>query len=593
MHFRFTGMAFFLFLPYVALGQIPTERSTDWLLPGSAGMFVPNTVLTLTDFGADASGNTPSDSSLQEALLALGGPGKLLFPAGTYLFNQTISLPDSVILEGEIDTATLRSQVTFKLNPGMNDHGISIQGSETDLGVTVQGTLTQGMHKIYAPQAAVLLQLGDLIRLYAMDDSVLVYSSWALHQTGQIFRIVGIENDSLVLNKPLRRSYDLARAPKLYKQQPRRQVHIRCVNLERVSQTASQTSNVWVEVATDCSLNGIESYRCNFAHVTLQGSSNITVQNSHFRESFAYGGGGQGYGVALQGTTGDCYVYANAFTHLRHSMLLQSGVNGNVLAYNCSKDPFWSEQFLPSNSSGDLVLHGNYPYMNLFEGNVVQNIVIDNSHGINGPFNTLFRNRAELYGVFMNNSPASSQQNFVGNQVANVSSPFYGLYSLQGSNHYQFGNSIQGTVTPAGTDEYAEASLYGYIFPSYYDAYTGTPAIRLDTWQSATALNEAAYRYTQNRKSVCAETAYQNPYLELTPVEEDGLSVYPNPANHWVVVAGQGITGIEVYDLLGKRQPCVWYNGLIDVSDLPTGTYVLVIYGAGKKNQRKLLVIRP
>ncbi len=223
-----------------------------------------------------------------------------------------------------------------------------------------------------------------------------------------------------------------------------------------------------MEVATDCSLNGMESYRCNFAHITLQGSSNITVQNSHFRESFAYGGGGQGYGVALQGTTGDCYVYANAFTHLRHSMLLQSGVNGNVLAYNCSKDPFWSEQFLPSNSSGDLVLHGNYPYMNLFEGNVVQNIVIDNSHGINGPFNTLFRNRAELYGVFINNSPASSQQNFVGNQVANVSSPFALAYTVcRAVTITSSGNSIQGTLTPAGTDEYAEASLYGYVFPSY------------------------------------------------------------------------------------------------------------------------------
>jgi hypothetical protein len=54
-----------------------------------------------------------------------------------------------------------------------------------------------------------------------------------------------------------------------------------------------------------------------------------------------------------------------------------------------------------------MVLHGNYPFANLFEGNINQNTVIDNSHGKNGPYNTFFRNRSELWGVVMNNSPAT------------------------------------------------------------------------------------------------------------------------------------------------------------------------------------------
>ncbi len=43
------------------------------------------------------------------------------------------------------------------------------------------------MHKIYAPQAAVLLQLGDLIRLYAMDDSALVLQFVGLAPNGANF----------------------------------------------------------------------------------------------------------------------------------------------------------------------------------------------------------------------------------------------------------------------------------------------------------------------------------------------------------------------------------------------------------------------
>lgn len=590
MHARLIFSVGFLFSSCYAFSQIPAQRMTDWSQPGSADPFVPVTVLSILDFGADASGVQACDSSLQEALSALNGPGKLLFPAGTYLFNQTVALPDSVILEGQIDTATLRSQVLFKLNPGSNSHGISIQGSETDLGITTQGTLTQGMYKIYVPQAANLLQPGDYIRLYAMDDSSLVYSSWALHQTGQIVKIVGIANDSLELGKPLRRSYDVNRPPRIYRQQPRRQAHLQCINLERVDQTASQTSNVWIEMATDCSLNGVDSYRCNFAHVTLQTSSRITVRYSHFHEAFAYGGGGQGYGVVLQSATSDCYVYANAFTHLRHFMLLQSGVNGNVLAYNYSTDPFWTEPILPANSAGDLVLHGNYPYMNLFEGNVVQNIIIDNSHGLNGPFNTVFRNRAELYGIFMNTSPASPRQNFVGNQVTSAN---LGFYALQGTDHYEYGNSIKGALTPAGSSEYAEASLYGYVFPSYYEAYTGTAPVRLDTWQSTIPLNEAAYRYTQNKKSVCAETVYENPFLAVDELPHTEVSIYPNPAQDWVTIAGEGITRVELLDLLGKPQTCTLNNGILDVSTLPAGTYVLVVYQYEGVCLKKLLLTNP
>jgi hypothetical protein len=558
--------------------QVPAERITDWTHPGSGNHFVPEEIVQMSDFNLDISGVEPCDSILQSVLTTLDAPTKLVFSAGTYLFNRPLVLPDSIILEGEADEITLKSRVLFKFGPGEYEHGILIQGSETDLNITVESALNQGMRKIHVPSAGNIFSVGNQIRLYAMDDDALVFSSWALHASGQILRIIGVEGDSILFDRPLRRSYSSQNLPKIFKQTPRKQVHIQCVDIERITETASQTSNIMFDIASDCSISGAESYRCNFAHVTIQNSYRVTAENSYFHDAFAYGSGGQGYGIVLQSTSSDCYVYANTFNHLRHSMLLQSGVNGNVLAYNYSSDPYWTGGFLPANSAGDLVLHGNYPYMNLFEGNVVQHIVIDNSHGINGPFNTIFRNRAELYGIFMNNSPASPRQNFIGNQVSNTSSFLYGLYSLQGIDHYQYGNTVKGTLTPSGTAEYANHTLYGYSFSDFYPFYSSVPPMKLDNWQSIAAFNEADYRNRNGRKSICSDVEYINPYLGMDTENSSPISVYPNPSSGIIHIVENGnVMSIEVLDLTGKSQQTYLNSSTIDLSGLSVGIYLLKI----------------
>ena len=78
-------------------------------------------------------------------------------------------------------------------------------------------------------------------------------------------------------------------------------------------------------------------------------------------------------------------------------MLLQAGTNGNIYSYNYSLQQKRTE--IPSDAAGDIVLHGNYPYANLFEGNIAQNVGGDASHGRNGPANVFFRNRAMHYGI--------------------------------------------------------------------------------------------------------------------------------------------------------------------------------------------------
>jgi len=574
---------------YLFSQNIPSFRITNWNSPGSSASFNFQQSVTLTSFGADTSGFVACDDALQQAINALNGPGEIFVSKGTYLFEQTIELPDSILIQGEIDSLSLCPLVRFKLSPGNNNHGIKITGSEINTNCTITYPLIQGQQKLFVNQPQIFAE-GDFIRLVPFDDSLLVNNSWAYHSTGQIFQILQINGDSLLLNKPFRRSYNGNNLPVIYKLTPRHQVHIKCIKIERLDTTTSQSSNIYINSAADCSISGIESYYCNFAHIDILNSIHVSVENSFFKDAHSYGSGGKGYGIMLQSTSGDCFIHQNNFEHLRHSMILQSGANGNILAYNYSTDPYWTETSLPPNSAGDLVLHGNYVYMNLLESNVVQNIVIDNSHGINGPFNTFYRNRAELYGIFMNSSPASNGQNFIGNQVTNTSSPFLGFYALQGSDHFEYGNMIKGNVIPTGTNEPNDTTMFGYVFNSFYEYISSVPPIKNNNWQTQTPLIEAHYRYqVSDKKAICNDIIYV-PTLIMEPKEmiNREFDVYPNPfTNEFIVKNKSDRTDylIKVYNTLGRlvySEILSGENNIIDTKELNSGMYFLYIEGQEK-----------
>ncbi len=566
--------------------NIPPNRITDWTSSGSSEIFSFDDTVILTSFGADTSGLVACDSALLVAIQALNGPGQIFVPKGTYLFKQTIELPDSIIISGEVDSLLSGPLVLFKLSPGNNSHGISITGEEVSTNDTITYPLMHGQQKIFVPNPQLYAEM-DFIRLVPFDDSLLVNDTWAYHSTGQIFQILQIAGDSLLLNKPLRRSYDGNSLPVIYKLSPRRQVHVKCIRIEREDVTTSQSSNIYMNTAVDCSVTGVESYYCNYAHIDIVNSMRISVENSFFKDAHSYDSGGKGYGIMLESTTGDCFIHQNIFDHLRHSMILQSGANGNILAYNYSTNPYWTGTILPSNSSGDLVLHGNYVYMNLFEGNHVQNIVIDNSHGVNGPFNTFYRNRAALYGIYMNTSPASNQQNFIGNQVTNTSSPFLGLYALQGNNHFEYGNTIKGDLIPNGTNDPVDTSMFSYVFDSFYKYISSAPPIKNSTWEFQTPLIEAHYRYVlSGQKSICDD----NVYLPTETDDPEGrantdFEVFPNPfTNKFFVKNKSDRTGytIKLYNTLGQLVLEEKSNGgtaTINASELIPGLYYLNIEG--------------
>ena len=573
---------------HTGAGQpIPQDRITDWQQPGSSEAWTWSQSLSITDLGADPEGVLPCDQALLAALDSLKGPGRILFPAGIYLFQKTLALPDSILLEGEVDPVSGKALALLLLAPGENRDGILIKGTEAPIPASLAEAPRQGDRFIRVNEPELFFP-GDVLRLFPYDDSLLVNNTWALHSTGQIIEVTALSGDTLFCDRPIRRDHGTSPLPTLRRVKPRQQVHIRCLRIERMDQTQNQTANIAFEHARHCSVVGIGSRNCNFAHVDVRFGSRITLSLNHFDDAFNHGGGGKAYGVMLQSGSSDCLVQANNFEALRHSMILQSGANGNVFAYNHSKEPFWTGTFLPSNSAGDLVLHGNYPYMNLFEGNVVQNIVIDNSHGINGPRNTFFRNRAELFGLFMNNAPPSHGQNFIGNQVTNTKAP-YGLWVLAGTDHFNWGNQVKGTITPAGTSEPDSVSLFGHAFGSFYLTLAQIPPLRTDNWQETAPLIEAAFRHEHpdHPDSACEEPEYATSSVEITP-QATAIHAFPNPFRQGLTIvrpelgAGDHAVGFRLIHATG----CVVFQGTLtgsttqlELPDLAPGLYFLQVDG--------------
>lgn len=562
---------------YITAAQtIPASRITDWRHAGLQDS-VPayNNMVDIMNYGGIPDGISPNDIPFQNALAALNGQaGTIFFPAGSYLFTQSMNLGDSIVLKGTGTT----SRLLFDLSGNTQDM-ISVQGNVGAQTWAVSQYIARNDTAIYLDSTNGLA-IGDWVLLYG-NDSSLLFSDWAYGSVGQIFRIKDIQGNKLVTDMPIRRDYDLVFSARIKHISPATGTGIQCLYLERLDSTAQQTTNINFTNAINCWVIGVESYRTNFAHIGLSRSAHITIRGNYMHHSWHYGGNGQGYGIATQYTSGDCLIENNIFVHLRHSMLLQSGANGNVFAYNYSNDPYWDEQVLPANSAGDAVCHGNYPYLNLFEGNIVQNIVVDDSHGSNGPLNTFFRNRAQLWGIFMNTGTPTDSMNYAGNEVTNTSIP-YGNYSLSGSGHYQFGNNIKGMITPANTTALSDNSLYLDGPPAFWVASLSFPPIG-PPFPYNTVENPAKLRFTNNDYTDCTP----NPHFEPVNIKEThpniDILIYPNPAgDHLYVRTNNETQGsiFYIYNAIGQPVSSGSLsagNNYIFLTGLPAGQYIFAI----------------
>lgn len=576
---RQTILLFLLFLSIQAFTQVlPSERSVDWTI---AGLRDTSTfgfeIIDLEDFGLTGDGSTSNDLFLSDAFASMSGDGSiLLFPAGNFLFNSGIVLQSNMILRGQGAENT-----TLTFDQGGVGYSIVIQGNSSQQDTSSLVIEAQRDSNFIHLADANNFEVGDLIQM-TQNDIDLTFSAWAFGSVGQIAEIIEVIDNKLTLNSPLRMSYELSRDPFIRKIDPKKNIGIECLKIHRLDNTATeQYSNLFMNYASNCWVDGIESENCTFAHLEASRSSNLEISNSYFHHAFEYGSGGRAYGTLIQSTSNECLIQNSIFEHLRHSMIVQSGANGNVFAYNYSFDTFWTS--FPENAAGDLVFHGNYPYANLAENNIVQNIVFDNSHGLNGPYNTVFRNRAELFGIIFTEEN-SAEQNIIGNECTNTDQPYSLLnYSIQGNGQFEYGNNDEGTIIPSGTEilddiSYAFISQPSYISISQFGS-IGTPN------SIGTGSIPAFDRWSAG--SLFANICGNGPLSSNSDLFTDhSLKIYPNPfQERLVIVSDLLMEKVSLIDVFGKNiaQNTNAYTIELEFRNIPPGCYVVAIEYSNKK----------
>ncbi|MEI8062872.1 MAG: glycosyl hydrolase family 28-related protein [Verrucomicrobiota bacterium] len=449
-----------LLLLTVATGQaaqiIPVERTFNesWQNSGYPGRIPsPAKIVNVRDF------HTTNDfAAVIAAIHSLSNaPGVVYLPAGTYLFHTAINLPPGVVLRGE-------SSATTTLRWDNLGYCINVTAAQKEQYQPVTGGYTIHSRSLDVTDSRAFA-VDDYAEIREDNDPAWGASKWAAQTVGQILRITAITGKTLTLERPLRITYQASQNPVIRKINPVTEVGIENLKIDRaIAGTDTARANIYTvffNYAARCWMRGVESANTFGGHIAIDHSTQISVTSNYFHHAWFYGGGGSGYGVRLQYQTGECRIEDNIFQHLRHSMLVQLGANGNVFGYNYSCEPLRTE--FPSEVSSDITVHGNYPYANLFEGNLCQHIWIDDSHNANGPLNTFFRNRAESYGIYMTDHTASNQ-NFVGNETftGKLSLLFNPSgYRLIAGGHFEYGNVISGkSIQPPGTTNLTDCSYY-------------------------------------------------------------------------------------------------------------------------------------
>lgn len=221
------------------------------------------------------------------------------------------------------------------------------------------------------------------------------YPSWITLYSTQILKITSLDtvNNSVTIDRPMYATYDLLSSPRIRKFAG---MVYRSGVEDLYVETAALTSgvcNFLISGAIECWLKNIESSKSAQQHVRMSSSARCVIRDSFFHESWNYESG-SGYGIHLYGANSDHLIENNIFAHLRHSVAYEGSGNGNVVSYNYSIGTFGHNPPATNDTlTLDLMNHGGYPYHNLFEGNIGQQMGEDNVWG-GSRYQTWLRNYA-------------------------------------------------------------------------------------------------------------------------------------------------------------------------------------------------------
>lgn len=479
---------------------ISTSRRIDWN-PGIAGEIpvISSPEKNVLDFNADPTGVNDSKAAFISAINGLPSSGGVVFiPAGTYKIGSTITINKSnVVLRGE-GVGKTRIMMDFS---GDCFSSVTYGRGEWQ---NITADILKGTNQLEVPSAS-FFKIGDFAEIQQENDPEIMFTnpewnqSWAENSVGQLFEIEDISGNILKFKTSTHINFQKRLNIKIRPQKLIKNVGFEKFYIEK-RQAGGYTFNF--TNAAYCWIQNIESNHTRKSHVYFAACIGCVVRDSYFHHSFDYGGGGSGYGIECAGHATDNLIENNIFNHLRHAMMVQLGANGNVFGYNYSISAVQGTGETNLNvgwTPPDISIHGHYAFMNLFEGNDVQEIGIGDYWGPAGRGNTFLRNRVAGEGIFYYDH--SHFQNLIGNQAKLIKNE-----NNTSENQLEHGNVINSITRWNDTipDRNIPNSLYLKTMPSFMDEKTWPafgPDIPNQRKLPAQIRYESIKTYSENNKS--------------------------------------------------------------------------------------------
>jgi hypothetical protein len=241
------------------------------------------------------------------------------------------------------------------------------------------------------------LSVGSVLALDQVDDDTLAFSYGnegsqytrdgnTRHLT-QLVTATAINGNQVTISPSLYVNYASGRSPQAYWWP----TSITGVGIENLMVDPSNDGNppsynFDFQYAQNSWLKNVESYFAGRAHVHTFRTKSIEVRDSYFHHSRAYAS--VSYGLEWWYNSASL-AENNIFDVLAAPIMIATGSGGNVFGYNYIASVRYdaSSGWLPESTSN----HGGHGLMNLFEGNIVPNIYLENIWG-SSSHTTIFRN---------------------------------------------------------------------------------------------------------------------------------------------------------------------------------------------------------
>lgn len=414
---------------------IPADRQVQWQgnVGVAGGIPVRTTVCTtLSPSGGDDS------NAIQNALNGCPENQVVKLNPGTFRVSRSIDwqrVRNGVVLRG---SGPEKTTITFSAGNMLMRGSVSEAPLSTEVNLSADGV--KGQNYIYVSSVPSWVRPGHYYIIDQLDDPSFVMGGGTeggrsyreikgngARGLGQIVKVKSKTSNQIFFETPLYYGYRVAFNAQLaqaaYNPEsgaPKYQCGIEDLKLTATYSGKDQHMIV-MQVCDNCWVKNVHTENAaGGSHVMVQFSYRCEIRDSLFSKT-RLNTGGQGYGVALYHVSSGCLVENNIFDQLHASMMVCYGSSGNVFGYNYERNGV-----ADSGQYAAMSTHGVHAYMNLWEGNYVEDKVLgDWTHG-SSSHNTVFRNRVVGYhsGSTLDQTPVSIEKN---NRKWNVIGNILGL----------------------------------------------------------------------------------------------------------------------------------------------------------------------